>query len=59
MDSKEAVVYLLRFALGAEPRPERVAQLLKFLESRGDRIDNDRLLALLALISAMPEYQLC
>lgn len=59
IDTKEAVVYLLRFALGAEPRPERVAQLLRFLKSRGDRIDNDRLLALLALISAMPEYQLC
>ncbi len=59
LDPKETVVYLLRFALGAEPRPERVTQLLKFLEGRGNRVDNDRILALLALISAMPEYQLC
>ncbi|MHC4948858.1 MAG: DUF1800 domain-containing protein [Planctomycetota bacterium] len=53
------VVYLLRFTLGREPHAERVRTLVDFVQDRGGRIHNDVLVALLALIAAMPEYQLC
>jgi len=55
----EAIPYLLRFTLGSEPRPERVDRLIRFVEETGGSIDNDRMIAVLALIAAMPEYQLC
>jgi uncharacterized protein (DUF1800 family) len=58
-DINEVATYLLRFNLGAEPNRERVATLEKFVEERGGRLTNDMLIALLALITAMPEYQLC
>lgn len=58
-DPESVVEYLMRFMLGAPPAPERKALVLAFLAERGHRIDRDRLLGLLCLISAMPEYQLC
>lgn len=55
----DAAAYLLRFCLGTEPHPERVAVLQKFVASHGGHVDNNMLIALLSLITAMPEYQLC
>ena len=40
------------------PHPQRVDRLVEFVEARGGRMDNAMLVALLALITAMPEYQL-
>jgi len=56
---EDAAPYLLRFCFGSEPAAERVETLLTFVNSHGGRIDNDMLTAMLALITAMPEYQLC
>lgn len=56
---QDAVAYLLRFMLGTEPHPARVAKITEFVEATGGVVDNDRLVATLALIGAMPEYQLC
>ncbi len=56
---QDAVSYLLRINLAGEPHPQRVASLVAFVESRGGRLDNPMLIALLSLITAMPEYQLC
>lgn len=58
-DPATTVDYLLRFCLGGEPHPERRAELRAFLAGIGDRIDRDRIVALLAIITALPEYQLC
>jgi len=55
----DVIGYLLRFNLGREPLPDRVATLTTFVEGHGGRLDNDMIIALLALITAMPEYQLC
>lgn len=57
--TREAVAYLARFMLGVEPHPQRLDRLVKFVEETGGSLDNDRLVATLALIGAMPEYQLC
>ena len=56
----EAVTdYLLRLNLGTKPLAERREILKAFMTETGNRVDNDRLIACLALITAMPEYQLC
>jgi len=57
--SDDAVKYLLRFALGAEPSEDRIAPLVDFVKRNGGRMDTTMLIALLSLITAMPEYQLC
>lgn len=54
-----AVDWLLRMALATEPHPERRAQLQAFARQAGAALDNDRVVAILALITALPEYQLC
>ncbi len=59
IDVRDAVTYLLRFNLGTEAQPERVESLVRFVNARGGRLDNSMLIAVLALITAMPEYQLC
>jgi hypothetical protein len=59
VDAREAVAYLLRINLAAEPQPQRIDSLAQFVESRGGRLDNTMLIALMCLITAMPEYQLC
>ena len=59
LDARECVRSLAAFALGGEPDRARLDQLTEYLGSIGGTIDNDRVKALLCLISAMPEYQLC
>jgi len=57
---RDAIVYLLRFNLGHEPHAKRVDTLLEFVENNGGgRLNNNVLVGLLSLITAMPEYQLC
>jgi uncharacterized protein (DUF1800 family) len=58
-DPQEVATYLLRFGLGTQPHAERIETLVQFVEDHGGKIDNDMLVALLSLITAMPEYQLC
>ena len=45
--------------LGSDPRPERVDGLVEFVEQNGGRIDTNVATALVAVIAALPEYQLC
>ncbi|MFM2164502.1 MAG: hypothetical protein RL325_939 [Planctomycetota bacterium] len=59
LDARECVRSIASFALGADPGPARLAELEDYLSGLGGRIDNDRVKALLCLITAMPEYQLC
>lgn len=56
---RQVVEYLLRFNLGTEPHPDRVDTLIDYVENNGGVTDNKTLVALLSLIAAMPEYQLC
>jgi uncharacterized protein (DUF1800 family) len=58
-DPEATVDYLLRFCLGTEPHPDRRRELRAFLAGVGDRVDRDRIVAMLAIITALPEYQLC
>jgi uncharacterized protein (DUF1800 family) len=59
LDAADAVRHLATFALGGAPAPERVAALEEFIESLGGTLDDDRIKALLCLLCALPEYQLC
>ncbi len=45
--------------LGSAATSQRRTQLRQFLKDHNDRVTNDTLIALLCLITAMPEYQLC
>jgi len=55
----EAVVdHLLDMLLGAARNDARRAQLLRFLADHDNHVGRDTLIALLCLITAMPEYQL-
>lgn len=58
-DPDAVVDYLLRFCLGTEPHPVRRRDLRAFARELGGRMDRDRLVALLAVITSLPEYQLC
>jgi len=58
-DPARVVDYVLRFALGGEPSAARRETLVSFLNEHGGRITPDSLTGVLALITAMPEYQLC
>jgi len=49
---------LMRFCLGSEPHPTRIAAVEGLLADVGERLDRDRALALVCLVTAMPEYQL-
>lgn len=51
--------HLCLVVLAAKPHPTRVASIAAFLEARASAPLNDRLLGALALLTAMPEYQLC
>ena len=56
----EVVVdFLLRTALPVEPHQDRRDVLLAFAKRDSAPLANDRILALLALITALPEFQLC
>ena len=59
LDPEDVTEYLLRFSLGESPHPKRRELIRSYFQSVGDRVDNDRVLGCLALIAAMPEYQLC
>jgi hypothetical protein len=64
LDTDETIRALASFALGGSVAPERLDQLGRFLDDldqtgRETAITNDRIKALLCLIGAMPEYQLC
>jgi uncharacterized protein (DUF1800 family) len=59
VDVREAVAYLLRVNLAGEPHPQRIENLTRFAEARGGRLDNAMIIAVMCLITAMPEYQLC
>lgn len=59
IDTRQAVTYLLRFVLVREPLPRRVDELVTFIKDHGGITSNNALIALLSLITAMPEYQLC
>lgn len=49
---------LLATCLSGTPHPDRVRTLRTFLGRMGDRVDRDRLIAMLAIVTAFPEYQL-
>ncbi len=56
----EAVVdRLIGLLLGDAAAPGRREQLLRFLADHDNRISDDSLIALLCLITAAPEFQLC
>ena len=55
---RDAAARLLRFCLGGEPHPQRVEAVEGLLADVGDSLDRDRALALVCLVTAMPEYQL-
>ncbi len=59
LDSRECVRSLAVVALGGDPGHERLRELEDYLASVGGTINNERVQALLCLITAMPEYQLC
>jgi uncharacterized protein (DUF1800 family) len=58
VDPEAAIDYLLRFNLGGAIHPQRAETLRAFITQRDGAIDNAALIALLSLITAMPEYQL-
>jgi len=59
IDVEAAVTYLLRFNLGTQPHLSRVHTLVEYVNSNGGELDNQTVIAVLSLIAAMPEYQLC
>ncbi len=58
-DATQVAAYLARFTLGPNPSPERLRLLNEFVETTGARVTPDTVTGMLALITAMPEYQLC
>ena len=59
IDATEAVEYLVWFNLGRKGHEKRIASLENHVQARGGKLTEKILVELLALISAMPEYQLC
>ena len=59
VDMASGIEYLIRFTLGQRPAPQRLQEVMAFAQSRGTRLDNDRIIAVLLLTTSMPEYQLC
>jgi len=55
----EAVNFLLKSCLGANPLQPRRESLMNFAKENGGRVNNELVIGLLCLITAMPEYQLC
>lgn len=58
-DANQVAAYLARFTLGPNPSSERLRVLNDFVESTGSRVTPDTVTGMLALLTAMPEYQLC
>ncbi len=59
VDMASGIEYLMRFTLAQPPAPQRLQEVMAFAQSRGTRLDNDRIIAVLLLTTSMPEYQLC
>ncbi len=57
-DPRRVVDYLLRLTLGSAP-PRASATLEEFINEHGDNLERGMLTAILLIITAMPEYQLC
>jgi uncharacterized protein (DUF1800 family) len=57
--AEDIVPYLLRFLLGRPAHESRVQTCLEFLDEHQRRITAPTLKGVLALMTAMPEYQLC
>lgn len=55
----DAVDFLLKSCLGAKPLEARRETLLEFAKGNGGRVNNELVIGMLCLITAMPEYQLC
>ncbi len=53
------VEHLCATLLGEQLHPQRREQLTAFLEARGGKLNRDTIIALLLLMTAMPEFQLC
>ena len=58
-DADQVAAYLARFTLGPNPNSERLRVLNEVVEKAGSRVTPDTVTGMLALITAMPEYQLC
>jgi len=59
-DPKKVSKQLLTLLLGGgEPHPDRLNSLLNYLITQHNQINNETVVGLLTLITAMPEYQLC
>ena len=56
---KEAIQYLVWFNLGRRPHEKRITSLVDYANERGGKLTPKLLVEILALITAMPEYQLC
>ena len=59
-DPKKVSKQLMTLLLGGgEPHPDRLYSLLNYLKTQHNEINNETVVGLLTLITAMPEYQLC
>ena len=59
-DPKKVSKHLMKIFLGIEdPHPDRLSSLLDYLKTQHNQINNETVVGLLTLITAMPEYQLC
>jgi uncharacterized protein (DUF1800 family) len=54
---EDVATFLLRFSLASTPHPTRVESLAGFLRQTAGAPENDRIKGALALITALPEYQ--
>jgi uncharacterized protein (DUF1800 family) len=59
VDVRQAIIYLMRFNLGTQPHASRVDTLVEYVTAHGGKLNNQTLVKVLCLITAMPEYQLC
>ena len=60
IDPKKVSKHLMQIFLGIEdPHPDRLSSLLDYLKTQHNQINNETVVGLLTLITAMPEYQLC
>jgi uncharacterized protein (DUF1800 family) len=58
-EAKPVVDHLVDFMLGEHTPADRREALYQFMNNRDKGVTNDSMIALLTLITAMPEYQLC
>lgn len=58
-DTAQVVRHLIEVMIGRPASTERVETLSRYISDKGGRVDNEVLVEVLCLISALPEYQLC